>query len=135
MPLAVSPLITSFFGAKVDGISSMQVHPLDPHAVHKNSIGRNVQSSGIPERAPRTMRKMAFTVEETRHHYAIEALKKPGAFRQPYRRRLNHWVRREDERLTLGGVTCLFAIGAVTIAQSVRQFQRDSSPKSRISVG
>jgi hypothetical protein len=78
-------LKTHFFGAKLDEISSMQVHPLDPYASHKSSIGGNVQSSAIPERTPRTRRKMAFTVEETRHHYAIEALEKPGSFQpQPY---------------------------------------------------
>jgi hypothetical protein len=77
--------MTPFFGAKVDEISSMQVHPLDPSATHKSSNGGSVQSSAIPERAPRTKRRMAFTVEETRHHYAIEALGKSGSFRpQPY---------------------------------------------------
>jgi hypothetical protein len=77
--------MTPFFGAKVDEISSIQVHPLDPYATHKSSNGGNVQSSAIQERAPRTRRKMAFTVEETRHHYAIEALGKSGSFRpQPY---------------------------------------------------
>jgi hypothetical protein len=77
--------MTPFFGAKVDEISSMQVHPLEPYVSDKSSIGGNVQSAAIPERAARTRRKMAFTVEETRHHYAIEALEKPGSFRpQPY---------------------------------------------------
>ena len=77
--------MTPFFGAKVDEISSMQVRPLDPHMLHKSSIGGNVQSSATLERTPRTRRRMAFTVEETRHHYAIEALEKPGSFRpQPY---------------------------------------------------
>jgi hypothetical protein len=64
-----------FPGAKVDGISSMQMHPFDP----------SVQSSATTVRAIRTRRRMAFTAEETRHHFAIEALEKPGAFRpQPY---------------------------------------------------
>jgi hypothetical protein len=73
-----------FLGAKVDGISSMQVHPFDPCAMHESSVG-DVQLSATPERAPRFRRKMAFTAEETRHHYAIEALEKPGSFRpQPY---------------------------------------------------
>jgi len=77
--------MTPFFGAKVDEISSMQARPLDPHMLHKSSIGGNVQSSATLERVPRTRRRMAFTVEETRHHYAIEALEKPGSFRpQPY---------------------------------------------------
>jgi hypothetical protein len=72
-------------GAKVDGISSMQVHPFDPYPSHESSVGGSVQSSATPQRAPRTRRKMAFTAEETRHHFAIEALEKPGSFRpQPY---------------------------------------------------
>jgi hypothetical protein len=85
MPLAVSPLITSFFGAKVDGISSMQAHPFDPFRIHKNPGGGSVQSSATPATPRRFRRKPAFTAEETRHNFAIEALEKPGAFRpQPY---------------------------------------------------
>ena len=77
--------MTPFIGAKVDEISSIQVHPFDPYASHRSSIGGNVQSSATPERAPRTRRRIAFTAEETRHHYAIEALEKPCSFRpQPY---------------------------------------------------
>jgi hypothetical protein len=77
--------MTPFFGAKVDEISSLQVHPLDPYALGNSSINGNGQSSATPERAPRTRRKTAFSVEETRHHYAIEALEKPASFRpQPY---------------------------------------------------
>ena len=84
-PVIQARFMAPFFGGKVDGISSMQVHPLDPYARFESPGGLNGQSSVTPERAPRTMRKMAFTVEETRHHYAIEALEKPGAFRpQPY---------------------------------------------------
>jgi hypothetical protein len=78
----------AFFGAKVDGISSMQVHPFDPCATHESSIdvgGVGVQSSATPGRARRFRRRMAFNAEETRHHFAIEALEKPGSFRpQPY---------------------------------------------------
>jgi hypothetical protein len=85
MPLAVSPLITSSFGAKVDGISSMQAHPFDPFRIRKNPEGGSAQSSATPARARRFTRKPAFTAEETRHNFAIEALEKPGAFRpQPY---------------------------------------------------
>jgi hypothetical protein len=77
--------MTPFLGAKVDGISSMQVHPFDPRATHESSIGVSVESSATPERALRMRRRMAFTAEETRHHFAIEALEKPGSFRpQPY---------------------------------------------------
>lgn len=76
---------TSFLGAKVDGISAMQAHPLDLSTTHERSIDVVVDSSVTSERAPRFKRKLAFTAEETRHHYAIEALEKPGAFRpQPY---------------------------------------------------
>jgi hypothetical protein len=77
--------MTPFLGAKVDGISSMQVHPFDPYAMHENSNGGSVQPSTSSGRAPHTRRRMAFTAEETRHHFAIEALEKPGSFRpQPY---------------------------------------------------
>ena len=77
--------MTPFLGAKVDGISSMQVHPFDPYAMHESSIGGSVQPSATPQRASRIRRRMAFTAEETRHHFAIEALEKPGSFRpQPY---------------------------------------------------
>lgn len=78
----------AFFGAKIDGISSIQAHPFDPCAMHESSIdagGIGVQSSATPGRATRFRRRMAFTAEETRHHFAIEALEKPGSFRpQPY---------------------------------------------------
>jgi hypothetical protein len=77
--------MTPFPGAKVDGISSMQVNPFDPYAMHESSNGGGVESSPTPQRAPRMRRRMAFTAEETRHHFAIEALEKPGSFRpQPY---------------------------------------------------
>jgi len=75
----------AFFGTKVDGISSMQVHPFGPYAMHESSIGVGVQPSGTPRLVRRVRRRMAFTAEETRHHFAIEALEKPGSFRpQPY---------------------------------------------------
>ncbi len=76
---------TPFFGAKVDGISSMQVYPFDRYTTHENTIGGSVQSSATPDGASSTRRDVAFTAEETRHHFAIEALEKPGSFRpQPY---------------------------------------------------
>src|SRR5271156_6120186 len=78
-------LITSFLGAKVDGISSVQAHPFDPYPIHKNPGGGRMQSSATPARTPSTSGKPAFIAEETRHHFAIEALEKPGSFRpQPY---------------------------------------------------
>ena len=77
--------LTSFLGAKVDGISAMQAHPLDPSTTHERPIDVVAESSVTSERAPRFKRRLAFTAEETRHHYAIEALEKPGSFRpQPY---------------------------------------------------
>src|ERR1700731_232965 len=77
--------MTPFLGAKVDRTSSMQVRPFDPYAMHESSIDGSVQSSATPARAPRVRRRMAFTAEETRHHFAIEALENPGSFRpQPY---------------------------------------------------
>ncbi len=74
-----------FLGAKVDAFSAMQSHPLDSSTTHERSIDVVAESSATSERAPRFKRKLAFTAEETRHHYAIEALEKPGSFRpQPY---------------------------------------------------
>ena len=93
-----NPIIQSLFmggfGSKVDGISLMQVHPLDPYTLI------NVQPSNPPVAQPRparipssaarrnsnrTRQRPAFNAEETRHHFAIEALDKSGPFRpQPY---------------------------------------------------
>ena len=84
-PAIQTRFMTPLLGAKVDCISSMQLHPFDPRAGHEGSIGVNAQSSATPGRAPRVRRMMAFTAEETRHHFAIEALEKAGHFRpQPY---------------------------------------------------
>ncbi len=75
----------SFLGAKVGGIPPMQVHRFDPSATPENSSGVSAQSTATPTRTPRVRRRMAFTSEETRHHFAIEALERPGPFRpQPY---------------------------------------------------
>jgi hypothetical protein len=77
--------MTPFLGTKAGTISSMQVNPFDLSAMPGSSIDENVQPSATPQRATRFRRRMAFTAEETRHHFAIEALEKPGAFRpQPY---------------------------------------------------
>lgn len=78
-------LLTAFFGAKVDGISFMHVHPFDFVPARENPAGGTEPSSIKQESGGRFRRKMAFTAEETRHHFAIEALDKPGSFRpQPY---------------------------------------------------
>ena len=77
--------LTALFGSKVDEISFMQVHPFDFYAARENPVGGTVPSSATQEGGDRTRRRMAFTAEEMRHHFAIEALGKPGAFRpQPY---------------------------------------------------
>jgi hypothetical protein len=78
-------LPTAFFGSKVDGISFMQVHPFDFVGTRENLVDGTEPSSTKQEGGGRFRRKMAFTAEETRHHFAIEALEKPGSFRpQPY---------------------------------------------------
>jgi len=77
--------LTPFFGAKVDEISSMQVHPFDPYATQENPVGGGVALSATQKGAGRIRRKMAFSAEEMRHHFAIETLGKPGSLRpQPY---------------------------------------------------
>ena len=77
--------MTAFLGAKADKISSMQVHPFDSYPTHETPIGGSVPSSATPEGKSSTKRDVAFTAEETRHHFAVEALEKPGSFRpQPY---------------------------------------------------
>ena len=44
-----------------------------------------IPSSAARRNSNRTRQRPAFTAEETRHHFAIEALEKPGPFRpQPY---------------------------------------------------
>jgi hypothetical protein len=78
-------LLTDSFGSKVDGISFLQVHPFNLYAAKGNQVAGTTSSSAKQENGGRFRRKMAFTAEETRHHFAIEALEKPGSFRpQPY---------------------------------------------------
>jgi hypothetical protein len=93
-----NPIIQSFFvgsilGAKVDGISLMQVHPLDPYTLLNISTdspearpeSKRIPGSSTNGNSRRTRQKPAFTSDETRHHFAIEALDKSGPFRrQPY---------------------------------------------------
>lgn len=75
---------TAFLGAKVE-IPFMQVHPLDPYAARRNPVAGGVALSATQEGGDRARRKMAFTAEETCHHFAIETLGRPGSFRpQPY---------------------------------------------------
>ena len=70
---------TSFLAA------STQDSPMRREILGANSVGGSVALSATQEGAGRARRKMAFTAEETRHHFAIEALEKPGSFRpQPY---------------------------------------------------
>jgi len=80
--------------AKVDGISLMQVHPLDPYTLVNVQLSDPPVAEPKPARIPssvtrrisrRTQQRPAFTTEETRHHFTIEALDKSGPFRpQPY---------------------------------------------------
>ena len=94
-----SPIVQSLFtggfpGSKVDGISLMQVHPLDPYTLINTEASDPPLVQPKTERIPspatrryssRIRKKPAFTAEETRHHFAIEALDKAGPFRpQPY---------------------------------------------------
>jgi hypothetical protein len=90
-PIVQSFFLSGFLGSKVDGISFMQAHPLDPDTLI------HVQPSDPPISQPKSARaplsatqrngrkRPAFTAEEARHHFAIEALDKSGPFRsQPY---------------------------------------------------
>ncbi len=92
-PIIQSLFLGSVIGAKVDGISLMQVHPLDPYTpIHLSSDApvRRPRSTETPLSATkrnsrRTGQRPGFTSDETRHHFAIEALDKSGPFRpQPY---------------------------------------------------
>jgi len=77
--------LTAFFGTKVDEISFMQLHQMDLFAALGNPVHVGIPFSATQEGGGRSRRKMAFTAEEMRHHFAIESLEKPGAFRpQPY---------------------------------------------------
>ena len=58
----------------------MQVHPFDPYATQENPVGGGVALSATQKGAGRIRRKMAFSAEEMRHHFAIETLGKPGPF-------------------------------------------------------
>jgi hypothetical protein len=93
-PMIQYPFLGGFLGAKVDGISLMQVHPLDPCTlinlqpsdgpIEPRATTR-IPSSAMRQSSRRVSQRPAFTAEETRHHFAIEALDKSGPFRpQPY---------------------------------------------------
>jgi hypothetical protein len=73
--------LTAIFGTKVDQISFMALHQMNLFA----ALGSPVFSSEAPTETQasggRYERKMAFTAEEMRHHFAIETLDKPSAFR------------------------------------------------------
>jgi hypothetical protein len=80
-----SRTLTSFFGSKLDGISLSQARPFDFYSAQENHLAGTVPSYPTDEGGRRFRRKMAFTAEEMHHHFAIEALGKPGRFRsQPY---------------------------------------------------
>ena len=78
-------LLSASFGSKVDEISFTSVHPFNFCTASENPVGGAMSSSANLEGLGRYRRKMAFTAEETRHHFAIEALEKPKSFSpQPY---------------------------------------------------
>ncbi len=93
-PIVQSPFLSGFLGAKLDGISLIQVHPLDPYTLINvppsdppaaESKHARIPSSATGQNSSRARQRPAFTAEETRHHFAIEALDKSGPFRpQPY---------------------------------------------------
>ncbi len=93
-PIIQSPFPGGIIGAKIDGISLMQIHPLDSCTLINMQLGdappgrrttAKIPSSAMRQTSNRTSRRPAFTPEETRHHFAIEALDKSGPFRpQPY---------------------------------------------------
>jgi hypothetical protein len=93
-PIVQSLFLGGLLGAKMDGISLMQVHPLDPytliHVQPSDPPVADLRPSRIPLSATRrntsrTRQRPAFTADEARHHFAIEALDKSGPFRpQPY---------------------------------------------------
>ena len=89
-PIVQSLFTGGFPGSKVDGISLMQVHPLDPYTLINTEASDPRVVQPKTERIPspvtrryssRIRKRPAFTAEETRHHFAIEALDKSGPFR------------------------------------------------------
>ena len=71
----------------------MQLHPLDPYTLlnipsdspEAHPRAKRIPSSATNGNGRRTRQRPAFTSDETRHHFAIEALDKSGPFRrQPY---------------------------------------------------
>jgi len=93
-PMIQPFFLGGFFGSKVDGISLIQMHPLDPDTLNHvqpsdlpiaQPKAARILSSAIRRNSSRASQRPAFTPEETRHHFAIEALDKSGPFRpQPY---------------------------------------------------
>jgi hypothetical protein len=93
-PIVQSLFLGGFLGAKLDGISLMQVNPLDPYTLINvqpsdppvaNPRPARIPSSTARRNSTRSRHRPAFTAEETRHHFAVEALDKTGPFRpQPY---------------------------------------------------
>jgi len=75
----------SSLGAMADEVSYTQLHQMYSFAAMGSPVSDGIQSSARLQGAGRTIRKTAFSAEEMRHHFAIENLEKPGAFRpQPY---------------------------------------------------
>jgi hypothetical protein len=70
---------------KGDEIAFMTLHQMDLLAALGYPVASRTPSSETHESGGSCKRRMAFTAEEMRHHFAIETLDRPGAFRsQPY---------------------------------------------------
>jgi hypothetical protein len=93
-PIIQSVFISGLFGAKVDGISLMQAHPRDTGTLidlqpSDTAVAQpkltEIPSAATRRKSGRAKQKPAFSAEETRHHFAIEALDKCGPSRpRPY---------------------------------------------------
>jgi hypothetical protein len=144
-PIIQSLFLGSVIGAKVDGISLMQVHPLDPYPlIHLPSDAplTRSRSTGTPLSATkrnsgRTRQRPAFTSDETRHHFAIEALDKSGPSRpQPYLYTCVRcrWMFRIND--TRGSVIALDGLGRRLLepenAKRVVTFQRGPCPAFQV---
>jgi hypothetical protein len=69
--------------AAADEVSYTQLHQMYLFAALGSPVSAGIQPTH--QNGGRMIRKMAFSAEEMRHHFAIENLEKPGAFRpQPY---------------------------------------------------
>lgn len=144
-PMIQSLFLGSIIGAKVDGISLMQVHPLDPYTlIHFPSdfpvahrLTARTPGSATKRNPGQTRPRQAFASDERRHHFAIEALDKSGPFRpQPYLYTCVRcgWMFRINE--TRGSVIALDGLGRRLLepenAKRVVTFHRGPCPASQV---